>query len=465
MRAHRRRRTHSDADAASDAAAAATDFSSAPAPVSSLSDASLHHPTVLKPLPAHKPASAREQQFYEEIEQLRIKLRRHDQRAKHNVKQGSNDLHKQADASKQDSPDATGLPRLSRCSESMRCPGLAACESVDRDAELLRCWLSFFPRSFGTITLPAVQQHSAQAESHSSAVHPAAAAGSSSDASLAAPPSAASHTYLHLQDVTYPLTHPSLLDIKIGVQSSDPFVANADKIEREAAKCPAQATTGFRVCGARVWREPETSGGERSVDCYDKHWGRRVTVDEIERMFWTFFGHRDEQHAGSVCNTHLQANSAASSDVVAVSFSPSPIALRNASLIFPLLLPRLRTLLHLCTHAPRWRFYASSLLIAYQIDAGLERADTMEPTSHCASSSSSQSLSVVVSVHVIDFGHAYPLSMPLASSVAPGLSLRWSKPSACECGRDVSKSPVDANYLHGLEELIRILTRMSAAQE
>lgn len=206
-------------------------------------------------------------------------------------------------------------------------------------------WLAFFPRCNGAVHIDS-----------GDALHPLPFL-SSPSADFTSPfpssfpsPSAAS-VHLHLSDLTSSYRRPCLLDVKLGVVSSDPFCCSAEKARREAAKCPAQAQAGWRICGARVWTKEEkeeqkdeektkkqtkrrvlpwgsgataaavdpASSGAYAV--YDKQWCRSIRLDQLAQPFWTFLAHQSDSR-GALVHPRM--------------FTPSAAAIRRA----PVLLPR-----------------------------------------------------------------------------------------------------------------------------
>ncbi|RHZ02058.1 hypothetical protein DYB28_003821 [Aphanomyces astaci] len=90
--------------------------------------------------------------------------------------------------------------------------------------------------------------------------------------------------YLQLENLVGGMTHPCIMDIKIGTQSYEPS-ASPDKIALEAAKCPLQATLGFRLQGIKVFWDATQRYHE-----YDKHYFRALdTIEAIEESLLRFF--------------------------------------------------------------------------------------------------------------------------------------------------------------------------------
>ncbi len=418
FRAHRRQRSADGKVASSDSPSALS-----------------MQPTVLKPVPLHAPKGARELAFYERLEQLRQYAR--------------------------SSPDGVVQPpsEWSSCCRCNLAQYQAAAQlerprpSLSSDARaVIREWLSFLPRFFGAVQL-------ASADSTSSALN----------ATLAAPPVG---SFLHLADASAEFPRPSLMDVKIGAQSWDPFevaaataataaaattgsvasVAGIAKVAREQAKCPAQATTGFRICGARVWRSTAASGtasvsSHGSYESYGKQWCRLLPATVMDRPFWVWIGHSADSNAAE-CDASRPPTLAADA------FQPSIAAMRTAQRVLPPLLTRLRLLQNLCEHAPLWRLYASSLLLCY--DSG------------CGSDDDDSSPTAQPSVHLIDFAHAYPIHLPLPTETAIAHLFpadaeavhEQKQPTRCRgaCGRPAAM--IDSNYLLGIRTLIDIFERM-----
>lgn len=64
--------------------------------------------------------------------------------------------------------------------------------------------------------------------------------------------------YIALEDITSSFRRPTVMDIKVGVQTWDEDAPEA-KVAQELAKYPTQQAVGFRVTGMRVW---DTRAGE-----------------------------------------------------------------------------------------------------------------------------------------------------------------------------------------------------------
>lgn len=317
----------------------------------------MHESTILKPIP-NKPKGDREQRFYSELQSMR------DEAASQH------------------------------CKPASTLGGLTSLQLSD--------WLSFFPRYHGVLF------HHQIDSSHHFLPHPT--------------PNSSSHSiepiehrrFLHLEDLTRDYAHPTIIDVKIGGTSHDPFECDetSEKALREAAKCPSQATIGYRFCGARLLTSVSSSG-VASYDTLDKHWCRSIDSSDSAQddSWWRIFGLK------------LSARQAASNDPRAR--RPTDAIFRTATIILPLWIDRLQRLEQLCTEAPIWRLYASSILFAYEL----------QPKPRAT-------------LHLIDFSHAYRIDQ-----------LPPNTPSTT-CASSSSSSSIDSNYLIGVRSLLRCMRRM-----
>ena len=57
--------------------------------------------------------------------------------------------------------------------------------------------------------------------------------------------------YIKMDDITYGLKHPAVIDFKIGRITYDPE-ATIEKIERQKRKYPIVESIGFQLLGMRV---------------------------------------------------------------------------------------------------------------------------------------------------------------------------------------------------------------------
>lgn len=82
-------------------------------------------------------------------------------------------------------------------------------------------------------------------------------------------------TYIKMDDIGYGLMKPSVIDLKIGRVTYDPF-ASAEKIHRCRLKYPGSANVGFTLSGMRVY-DPLSN----LFAFYDKVFGRSLNQDDI----------------------------------------------------------------------------------------------------------------------------------------------------------------------------------------
>jgi len=130
---------------------------------------------------------------------------------------------------------------------------------------------------------------------------------------------------------------------------------------------------------------------------------------------------------------------------------PSAAACAMARRVLPVFLGRLRTLLRLCLEAPLWRLYASSLLLAYESDAGV--LSTAGP--------------VRAGVTIIDFAHAYPISraVPAAARQLAAEQRAHAVEAAAsvagtDCPLEHDAGEVDGSYVHGVRTIIQLFESM-----
>lgn len=182
--------------------------------------------------------------------------------------------------------------------------------------------------------------------------------------------------YLRLEDITAKYKRANVMDLKIGQRTWDPE-ASEDKKQREITKYPPQSEVGFRFTGLRVWNEEK-----QDYDRTTREWCFSRKVDEIEEGLAMFF----------------------------------PERIRDR---LPLLLRRLRELEECLVKHPKWRLYASSLLIVYEGDPSADPADS------------------IIDVRAIDFAHVFP----------------------------IEDEGLDDGYLFGLAKIIQFLERLALSEK
>ncbi|CAK4628209.1 hypothetical protein LEN26_011840 [Aphanomyces euteiches] len=90
--------------------------------------------------------------------------------------------------------------------------------------------------------------------------------------------------YLQIENLLGGMIHPCIMDAKVGTKSYEP-TASRDKIALEIAKCPLQATMGFRLQGIKVYWD-----SKQEHVSYDKYFFRDLaTAESIEAAFVKYF--------------------------------------------------------------------------------------------------------------------------------------------------------------------------------
>ncbi|KAH9085849.1 hypothetical protein Ae201684P_005547 [Aphanomyces euteiches] len=90
--------------------------------------------------------------------------------------------------------------------------------------------------------------------------------------------------YLQIKNLLGGMIHPCIMDVKVGTKSYEP-TASRDKIALEIAKCPLQATMGFRLQGIKVYWD-----SKQEHVSYDKYFFRDLaTAESIEAAFVKYF--------------------------------------------------------------------------------------------------------------------------------------------------------------------------------
>lgn len=84
--------------------------------------------------------------------------------------------------------------------------------------------------------------------------------------------------YLVLGDLTLQYSRPCVLDIKMGTRQHGEDATPAKALSH-TAKCEAttSASLGLRICGMQIFNQEDDK-----YTLWDKHWGRKLTTDDIE---------------------------------------------------------------------------------------------------------------------------------------------------------------------------------------
>eukprot|EP01129_Flabellula_baltica_P001127 TRINITY_DN1103_c0_g1_i1.p1 TRINITY_DN1103_c0_g1~~TRINITY_DN1103_c0_g1_i1.p1 ORF type:complete len:518 (-),score=112.17 TRINITY_DN1103_c0_g1_i1:41-1594(-) len=84
--------------------------------------------------------------------------------------------------------------------------------------------------------------------------------------------------YIILEDLTYGMEKPCIMDLKMGRQTFEPTAPAKKKAEQSVLDTMSTSDAlGFRICGMRVFQV-----GDESFRARDKPWGMGVTSDKME---------------------------------------------------------------------------------------------------------------------------------------------------------------------------------------
>lgn len=214
------------------------------------------------------------------------------------------------------------------------------------------------------------------------------------------------HTFIKLQDLTYGMSRPCVMDIKVGRRTWDPLSSPHKRAIEEQKYVMCKQNLGLCLPGFQVYQPAEEASGKPVLLRHGRDYGKKLDVEGFRKTLAIFF------------NSKLS-----SSDV--------------------LLLEVLRQLRSIHAWFKRQRllhFYASSLLICYDFDQ-LQRSSTShsqlngfhekqyEKQPPVSTPSSPEQW---IHVRCIDFAHVFPAE---------------------------DKQP-DHNYMFGLQSLIDIVESM-----
>jgi len=213
--------------------------------------------------------------------------------------------------------------------------------------------------------------------------------------------------YLKLENLVSGFAKPSVMDIKIGQITYDPF-AERCKAEREMLKYEFQEELGFRILGSKSFK---IKAG--ITEFLDKSVGKKLKPNEILSYISTFLDLKNVPERARLVSEIISA---------------------------------LDRIFQWFSHQERIKFYSSSILIAFDGEktqynsssrrengSSVQRIDVV-----CAETDFSISRKDVV-VRLIDFPHTY-------------IDLKGQK-------------SLDVNYIYGLKNLIQIFKRLASLYE
>lgn len=103
--------------------------------------------------------------------------------------------------------------------------------------------------------------------------------------------------YIKMDDITYGLKHPAVIDFKIGRITYDPE-ATIEKIERQKRKYPIVESIGFQLLGMRVFDKTD-----HSFKHYDKVFGRGLDGNDLIHGLALFYQFHQTAQINSIKET------------------------------------------------------------------------------------------------------------------------------------------------------------------
>lgn len=160
---------------------------------------------------------------------------------------------------------------------------------------------ALIPTYFGTLSLTPFEQE--QALFHGQHAGPVNAL--DQDASVAAQPTLveipqllhgakiATGLAIVLENLITGFVKPNILDVKLGAQlwDEDSQLSKRQRLDKIAAETTS-GSLGFRVAGMRVWQDsslPDEVSRRNGPTVYDKLYGRRLTIENVDDAFREFF--------------------------------------------------------------------------------------------------------------------------------------------------------------------------------
>ena len=204
--------------------------------------------------------------------------------------------------------------------------------------------------------------------------------------------------YLVLENITFKISIPCIIDIKLGTQTYEPY-ASLEKINYECAKYPFQKDLGFRITGFKIFNFQS-----REYYTFDKNFCRQFVPEKdlMHGIALAFFN-------GMIFHTKILGK----------------------------LLQKIEDLLRWMEEQQEYNFYSSSLLVVYSSDKDGHHGGGVEGDENGDAKETDGELTdehVDCDVRMIDFGHVQYVSIPLV--------------------------PKDPGCIHGLRTLSEYLQRV-----
>jgi inositol-polyphosphate multikinase len=179
----------------------------------------------------------------------------------------------------------------------------------------------------------------------------------------------ADDAHLLLQDITINYSKPCVMDLKMGTTTFEPDAPD-DKKHREQSKYLHQRQHGFRIIGMRIYNPSHPDADLDGFRYFDKTFGRSLmSRDDVLDAFTTFFGAgASGQESSTLGEKPANALEVNGSSTVSSPTASTRIRNRAAANV----LAELRPIRRWFEDNKSLRFYASSLLIAYEGDVSID---------------------------------------------------------------------------------------------